>query len=485
MLFRVVKIYLKTKPLQRNVKQNAKELPVDMRIAKYMLLLSLSLFLTCGSSGNAAEGPLLFQVHFASPAANIGAADIISLLAGDAKPANKALGSVRLYADKRIAGALAAENPNLRFTECAAAPAEDRQALYISDVRGLVPAMKLLTVSGHYPWGRLEKDYSVRNGSYPVMRKYAQGWNESRHVTIVQTGVTAMSRAFIRAVEAHGDLKRPVADIKPITAAADISATSNEVSFTDNCSYPLPDRMVFCSPKKYFAILREAGFNVIELTGNHNNDYGAEANRQTIDLYEKNGISFFGGGRNKAEAERTLYLNVKGMSFAFVGFNQWGPKQAWASENRAGAARLTVSGFDRAVREAVSKADTVFVSVQWGNEDNPIPHKEQIDFFHRAADLGACIMVSSSAHRAMGIEFYKGRFISYGLGNVLFDQMQTINHRRGMIARHHFYGSRHVQTELIPYLMYNSSEPKIAGGREAAELFEYVFKYSRGAVFYK
>jgi poly-gamma-glutamate synthesis protein (capsule biosynthesis protein) len=257
------------------------------------------------------------------------------------------------------------------------------------------------------------------------------------------------------------------------------------VSFTDNCTYPLPDRMQFCSPAKYFDILKYAGFDIIELTGNHNNDYGAGANAKTIDLYEKEGMKFFGGGRNKAEAESVLYMRVKDIVFAFTGSNQWGPGKAWATENSAGAAKLSAELFDKSVKEAVSRADIVFVTVQWGNEDNPVPHKEQAAYFHQAADLGAHIMVSSSAHRAMGLEFYKNRFISYGLGNFLFDQMQTINHRRGLIARHHFYGKRHVQTEMIPYLIYNSSQPSIVEGKEAAGLFDYIYKYSIGGVFKK
>ena len=317
------------------------------------------------------------------------------------------------------------------------------------------------------------------------MKQYAGRFNAGVHITVVQTGVTAMSRAFMSTVNAHGDLKRPIAGVRQITANADVSLTSNEVSFTDNCKSPLPNRMLFCSPKRYFSILQDAGFNVIELTGNHNNDYGAAYNKTTIDLYEKNNIKFFGGGRNKKEAEAVLYINVKGIRFAFVGFNQWGPSSAWATDSRAGAAKLSAAAYNKAVSEAAANAEVVFVSVQWGNEDNPVPHKEQTQFFRRAADMGACIMVSSSAHRAMGVEFYKGKFISYGLGNLFFDQMQTINHRRGMIARHHFYGSRHIQTELIPYLIYNYSEPKIVYGRDAGQLFDYVFKYSLGGVFGK
>lgn len=450
-----------------------------------IFMVFVAFFVLFVSASGSAKGPLLFQAHYTNGLSSISLADALNLIRGDLSVFQGS--SVKLYVDKNIAKFFAAEYPDTLFIECdavSAPPSADRKALLISDLRGLVPSMKMLSVDSVFPWGESRDDYVINTDiKYPLLKEYAEPWEANQHITVVQTGVTAMSRAFIRAINEHGDLERPVAGVRHITSAADISMTSNEVSFTDNCKYPLPDRMQFCSPRKYFNILQSAGFNIIELTGNHNNDYGADANRETIDLYEKEGIRFFGGGRNKAEAESVLYVKKNGLTFAFTGSNQWGPDNAWATDKRAGAARFSPDRFVAAVKEAVKRADIVFVTVQWGNEDNPVPHKEQTRYFRLASELGAHIMVSSSAHRAMGLEFHNGRFISYGLGNFMFDQMQTINHRRGLIARHHFYGKRHVQTELIPYLMYNHSEPRIVYGSDAEQLFDYVFKYSLGEVF--
>ncbi|MCL1911910.1 MAG: CapA family protein [Leptospirales bacterium] len=435
------------------------------------------LLVFCGARDQKA-GPLLFQLHYTSPASSFSVSETAKIFSGGS--------GYNIYVDAKIAAALASEYPSLAFKECDAVlnpPSSDKKALLISDLRGLVPTMKLAAIDKCYPWGKLESGYELSESEYPLLKKYAETWDSNSHITIVQTGVTAMSRAFMGVVDGHGDIKRPVEKVRQITAAADIATTSNEVSFTENCKYPLPNRMEFCSPMRYFDILKYANFKIIELTGNHNNDYGSEANTKTINLYEKEGMKFFGGGRNKAEAESVLYIKVKDTTFAFTGSNEWGPPNAWATEKKAGAAKFSSALFDKTVKEAVSRADIVFVTVQWGNENDPNPYKQQIEYFHKAADLGAHIMVSSSAHRAMGLEFYKNRFISYGLGNFLFDQMQTINHRRGLIARHHFYAKRHVQTELIPYLMYNSSEPVIVKGKEAGELFDYVYKYSIGSAF--
>jgi Putative enzyme of poly-gamma-glutamate biosynthesis (capsule formation) len=251
----------------------------------------------------------------------------------------------------------------------------------------------------------------------------------------------------------------------------------------DPCAYPLKNNLVFCSPTRFFEILKESGFNVIEITGNHNNDFGSRFNTASIEMLERAGMHYFGGGKNKSDAEKARYIRIKGKTIAFVGFNECGPVAAWATETSAGAARFSKDLFTRLITEARQKADIVIVTAQWCNENDPVPQELQKKYFHQAADLGADIMVSSSAHRPMGLEFYRGRFISYGLGNFLFDQMQSINHRRGLIARHHLYGGRHITTELIPYLIYNYSQPRILYGRDARDCMEEVFSHSIGVAF--
>jgi hypothetical protein len=52
-----------------------------------------------------------------------------------------------------------------------------------------------------------------------------------------------------------------------------------------------------------------------------------------------------------------------------------------------------------------------------------------------------------------------------------------------MFARHHFRDDRHVQTELIPYIIHEHCRPRLLRGGPARELMDEVFRYSRGPVF--
>ncbi len=465
-------------------------LKFPVRLFLFILIPVIPLIIFSSSFPEGSEGgPLFLQVHYTSPLSGVSSEQLSALLSG--KPLDTAAPSVtgtfEVFADSAVADGLIEQYPQLKAKRAdfsSSSLSSLRNFIGISDSRGLQPCFKVLPVDGVLPWTAVD-DAARNESAYPFTAGFARQWDSSGHVSVVQTGVTAMTRAFIPAVKRSGDVLSPVRETWEITSSADIAMTSNEVSFDDKCTYPFKDRMSFCSPKEYYRILQKSGFDVIELTGNHNNDYGTGNSIKTLDMYEKDGIVCFGGGRNTDEAERIRYVDVKGTRFAFTGFNQWGPPQAWAGNDSPGAARLTREKFFAAVKEAAAKADIVFVSVQWGNENSPVPHPIQTEYFRKAAEMGAHILVSSSAHRPMGIEFHAGRFISYGLGNFLFDQMQTVNHRRGLIARHHFYRKRHIQTELIPYLIHSHSRPVLQKGADAGATMSDVFRYSLGETFGK
>lgn len=468
---------------------------VMARARRHWMVLLLAMALVPGAGmpriEAAGAGPLFLQVHYTSELEGITAAQFTGLLTGrvrDFRDLGGAGRPLRLAVDRTIAPALHKAHPSCPAVAAPLDPWErlagDRSLALISDARGLRPYFKTLAVDGTLPWGTLDRSALLRPARpYPITLRGAEAWQTGEHLTLLQTGTTALTRAMIPAVERAGDILSPIRHTRDITRAADLAVASNEVSFLEPCVYPFKDRMSFCSPRRFFTILEESGFDVIELTGNHNNDYGTAPNRDTIGLIEKAGMGYYGGGRNIVEARRVLVRTVRERTIGFVGFNEWGPPAAWATADAPGALRLTRELFDEKVREAVSKADIAVVALQSGNENDPVPSRAQHEYFRRAAELGAAIIISSSAHRAMGIEFTRGRLILYGLGNFLFDQMQSLNHRRGLIARHHFYGRRHIATELIPYQIYDYHQPRLLRGAEARQFMEQIFRLSEGPVF--
>jgi len=80
--------------------------------------------------------------------------------------------------------------------------------------------------------------------------------------------------------------------------------------------------------------------------------------------------------------------------------------------------------------------------------DAPISGQEE--FFRELIDFGADMVVGTQAHQPQTYEFYNGKPIYYGLGNLFFDQTYWPGTERGIILTHYFYNGKLLQTRLAP-----------------------------------
>jgi len=305
--------------------------------------------------------------------------------------------------------------------------------------------------------------YEDEDASIKANIKYSSNRNLQEILTITQTGVTAISRALAIKIENSNDNAYPARKIHDYLKSSDFTHISNEVSFTEDCVVP-NSGMLFCSKPEYYETLELADIDIVELTGNHNNDYGADWNTFTIDKYEENGILFFGGGRDKTEASKILYVEDKGSIIAFLGYNiydtYWGNSHALASFERAGANSYSDEKLASDIKIAKANADVVIVDFQFQEcwcytEGNttcyyPISYPDQEEYFRRPIDLGADIVVGTQAHQPQIVENYNGGVIFYGLGNLWFDQTPWEGTRQGMIITHYFYNGKHIYTDVLP-----------------------------------
>jgi poly-gamma-glutamate synthesis protein (capsule biosynthesis protein) len=122
---------------------------------------------------------------------------------------------------------------------------------------------------------------------------------------LVMTGVTALTRATGHKMDTLGTTY-PAADIQDWLRNADLTHISNEVSFNPDCPMANPNdtSTIFCSRPEYIELLDFIGADMIELSGNHNNDYGVKADAYSLDLYKQRNWLTFAGGANLEEAQK-------------------------------------------------------------------------------------------------------------------------------------------------------------------------------------
>ncbi len=309
--------------------------------------------------------------------------------------------------------------------------------------------------------------------------------NIEKLTTVNMTGVTAMARQIRKWIDVHGVLS-PAEKIADTLRDADITHISNEIPFVEGCTGAREKDIVFCSSPEYIELLRYVGTDVIELTGNHMNDYGNDWMHYTLDMYDEEGWPYFGGGRNIEECYDPATFDTGGNKIAFLGANTYGPSYNWATENTPGSARINMwdevqkeedmQKFEELIKDLKRQGYIVIFTFQYEETYNYYPTETQEEDFRRIIDAGADIVSGSQSHHPMGVEFRGKGFINYGLGNLFFAQQRAIlGNNPGIIPKHIFYNGRHINTILQTTMLDNFSQPRPTTKEEREKLLESIF----------
>lgn len=374
-------------------------------------------------------------------------------------------------------------------------------SLSILPFEQLNPRWKVLKINGISPL-----DKPMRVDEYPLTIRYylvsakenesqsaaladsiagvlpATNRDESKMTVVVMSGTTALVRTTAYKIDNHG-VDYPISEIKDWFSSADIRHVSNEISFNEDCPEPNPwtTSLRFCSDVKYLPVLLNLGVNVVELTGNHLNDYGPEKLAETTAIYQENGINYYGGGNNLVDARKPLTLTSNGNKIAFIGCNFVGPKTDFATTDAAGSAPCDFDWLLSQIAELKADGYTVITTYQHNEVYVYMFDEVYQTAFIDAALAGADIVQGSQAHFPMGFEFSGMSLIHYGLGNFLFDQMDypVDGTRREFIDRHIIYDGKYINTEILTALLTDWSKPVPMTVNERAQFLTDIFKASK------
>ncbi len=357
----------------------------------------------------------------------------------------------------------------------------------------LNPKLKVLEIDGQSP---VHKEFDPE--SYPLKAFFRlnppvfalppSNRDPEKLTTVLMTGTTALVRAISFKMQQNG-VYYPAGGIGAWLRGADILHISNEVSFTPDCPPPaLADgHLRFCSAPDNIGLLEAVGADVIELTGNHLNDWGQPALLGTLEMYRQRGWATFGGGVNEAAARQPAMIERGGVKFAFLGCNAPGPDFTWATADGPGAAPCDDYDWLVAeIRQLKAEGCVVMVGLQHYEYYTPEPRPNQLTDFRRLAEAGADVVSGSQAHYSQALEFSQGAFIHYGLGNLFFDQMgydyadgsRTTNTRREFLDRHVFYDGKLVSAELLTAMLEDYSRPRPMTAEERESFLKEYFAAS-------
>ncbi len=170
--------------------------------------------------------------------------------------------------------------------------------------------------------------------------------------------------------------------------------------------------------------------SIVTLANNHVLDWGVDGLKETIATLDQANIPHAGAGLSiyGAKAPASSMVKNRKVSVIAVGLPSAGVPEQWmAGETKCGVnfvddatpsnARKIMKSFQEAHCESSIKVVSLHMGPNWNDK---IPNTWRI-FAHTFIDNGADIVVAHSSHHVKGLEVYKNKMISYGLGDFLND----------------------------------------------------------------
>lgn len=332
--------------------------------------------------------------------------------------------------------------------------------------------------------------------SYPFAFQRGTAHFQPENLTrITLSGVTALARRTLTALDENG-IEWAASGIQDYVKSSDYFHTSNEVSILQTC--PQSNGVVlgapaFCTKPEHAELLNLIDLDIVELSGNHNNDFGYEPYLETLTFYADSDIMTVGGGETTADARTPLIIEHNGATVAMLACNIPGPYYAIATENgltddtpagRPGSTYCDNEWLGDMLPQLQVQHDLVILTIQHWEFEQYVPTPEQRFDFRRFADLGADIVMGTHAHKPQTYEFYSNirgtqSVLHYGMGNLFFDQPWWGNSRFFMNTLY-IYDGHLLFVEVFPGIIEGAARPRLMTPDERENFLFFMFRQQNG-----
>lgn len=224
----------------------------------------------------------------------------------------------------------------------------------------------------------------------------------------------------------------------------DITFINLETPLLTNCQ-PTDEGMIFCGTYRNVKGLKYISVTIANLANNHAGNHGDAGVNETNQFLQNNGIMTTG-------VNGPVYKNVRGVRFAFLGFND-------ITKTQPGIENVDEATMKKEIQDAKNHADIVIVTFHWGVEYKDQPDDRQRFLGHLAIDDGADLIIGNHPHWIQPVELYNGKYITYAHGNFIFDQMWSQKTREGVIGRYTFYDKQLVDIQFFPLQIDDYGQP--------------------------
>lgn len=224
--------------------------------------------------------------------------------------------------------------------------------------------------------------------------------------------------------------------IAPLIGKADISYINMEgcVAGASLGYYGYPN---FNAPAEIGETFVKLGFDIVNLANNHMLDYGEKGLSGTVSFFRTLPLTLI-GGYTKADYDNIRLYETQGVKVAFLSYTtliNYDHINSLGSGSDYIVPYAVEADIRRQVALAKEKADFVFVSMHWGDEDATVPNSQQKKLAKLCADLGVDLVIGMHSHTLQPLEWVEGAdggktLVAYSLGNLI----STMHPSRNMVG---------------------------------------------------
>lgn len=216
--------------------------------------------------------------------------------------------------------------------------------------------------------------------------------------------------------------------------SSDMVIANLETPLTDISKSPLDEKKQYIhwsDINKAPVSLRDHNIKYVSLANNHTMDYSAEGLLQTMITLQKNGIIWFGAGLNSLQAARPLHadflVNEHPFNLVVASGFEYRTRYNWmyhfyAGENCSGVNRWKNRDAKHQIREIRQANQDAFIVAfpHWG-DNYKFRSGKQTKLAHSLIEAGSDLVIGHGAHMLQEIEYYRGKWILYSLGNFILN----------------------------------------------------------------
>ncbi len=330
---------------------------------------------------------------------------------------------------------------------------------------------------------------------YPlIFDSGAPNYHPGSLTRVTLSGTTAIARGTRTAIDSIG-LEAAASGIRDYVSASDYFHVTNEAPLADTCPQfndeVLGGANSLCMKVEHASLFDILNVDVVDLTGNHINDFGYDAFEDTLMLFEETGTKIVGGGRSRDDARKALILRHNDNTIAWLACNAIGPYYALVNEDptalgglRPGAAFCDRAWLEDNLPVLAAQNDLVLLTVHYQEFESYTPTAQQRADYRAFAEWGADVVIGTADHKPMTFEFYRTRrgetaFIHFGLGNLYFDQSFWGN-KRFFLDTLYVYASKLVAVELFPGVIDDRARPRLLTGDDQFNFLHYMMIQQNG-----